>query len=156
MKKYFLFFLMFLLFAHTNAQEKQLAKFSFLLGHWEMKTKEGKITEHWQAEKNRLLGKSFKHNEKGDSTLTEEIVLQKLQGEWFFCVTGYEQGNTGTTNFKLIPSPKNTLTFENKKHDFPQRISYQRIELNRLNAWIEGNNEGKKLKIDFNYKRKSN
>lgn len=137
-----------------NAQDISSKKFSFLLGHWELKTKDGKITEHWKSNGKTYMGSSYTYSAKGDSTLTETIILKEINRNWEFSVTGYEKGNTGTTHFKLISSKENTFTFENKKHDFPQRIVYQPQGKDNLLAWIEGKMNGKERKIDFAYQRK--
>ena len=46
------------------------------------------------------------------------------------------------------------LVFENPKHDFPQRIGYQR-KGNALLAWIEGTQNGKVRRVEFPYLRTS-
>lgn len=154
MKKYLILIVFFALVQlSANAQETTLKAFSFLSGNWEMKTKTGKIVERWQKHRDSLTGSSHKYNTKGDSILTETIVLKKINGIWHFCVTGYEKGNEGKTNFKLISTTNNTFTFENKAHDFPQRIVYHNKGKSTLLAWIEGEIVGKKQKIEFSYTR---
>ena len=56
--------------------------------------------------------------------------------------------NKDETSFKLIKSTANEVVFENKTHDFPQRIIY-RMDKTNLFARIEGNNNGKAMEIDF-------
>jgi hypothetical protein len=154
MKKIILNALLLLSCSAVYAQIDPVKQFSFLLGSWEMKTKTGKTTEHWKSGINKYAGSSYKHNVKGDSTLTETISLKKINGIWHFCVTGHEQSNLGTTNFKLVSTTKNTFVFENAKHDFPQRIVYQNSGGDKLIAWIEGKINGKAMKIHFAYQRK--
>lgn len=137
------------------AQKTSLKSFDFLIGKWEMPTKNGKIVERWQKHRDSLTGTSHRFNAKGDSVLTESIVLKKIKGSWYFCVTGYEKGNEGKTDFKLVASANNTFTFENKQHDFPQQIVYQNKGKDELLAWIEGEIGGKKRKMEFPYKRAS-
>ena len=135
------------------AQEPTLKTFYFLGGNWEMKTKTGKIIERWKKHKDSLTSTSYKFNTAGDSVLTETVVLKKISGDWYFCVTGYEKGNEGKTDFKLVSSAGNTLNFENNQHDFPQQISYQNTGKDWLRAWIEGEINGKRRKIAFSYQR---
>lgn len=153
MKKLYLLFILFTVAFSVSAQKASLKSFDFMLGKWEMKTKNGKIVERWKLHKDSLTGQSHRFKETGDSVLTESIVLKKIKGEWFFCVTGYEKNNEGTTHFKLISSQNNTFTFENKQHDFPQQIVYQNKGKSELLAWIEGNIGGKHRKMEFPYKR---
>lgn len=153
MNKYIILFCLALVQLSANAQETTLKNFSFLTGSWEMKTNTGKIVERWQKHQDSLTGSSYRYNTKGDSILTETIVLKKIEGNWQFSVTGYEKGNEGKTNFKLVSSKNNTFVFENKQHDFPQRIVYQNKGKTELLAWIEGEINGKTRKIDFPYNR---
>lgn len=153
MKKLLFGFILFTMAAAASAQKPSLKSFDFLLGRWEMKTKNGKIVERWQLHKDSLTGQSHRFKDTGDSILTESIVLKKIKGEWTFCVTGYEKNNEGITHFKLINNQNNTFTFENKQHDFPQQIVYQNKGKAELLAWIEGDMGGKRRKIAFPYKK---
>lgn len=154
MKKYLIPIILFVLVQlSANAQKPTLKTFSFLKGSWEMKTKTGKIVERWQKHGDSLTGSSHKYNTKGDSILTETMVLKKIDKVYHLCVTGYEKGNEGKTNFKLISSANNTFTFVNKAHDFPQQIVYQNKSKTQLLAWIEGEIDGIKRKMEFPYLR---
>lgn len=153
MKKIYLSLLLICAALYVSAQNPTLKTFDFLLGKWEMKTKNGKIVERWKKHSDSLTGQSHQFNAAGDSILTETVVLKKISGEWHFCVTGYEKGNEGRTDFKLVTSANNTFTFENKMHDFPQQITYQNKGKDELLAWIEGKINGKKRKMEFPYWR---
>jgi hypothetical protein len=136
------------------AQKQSINNFHFLLGKWEMKTKSGKVVERWVKHRDSLTATSYQFDAKGDSVLTEAVVLKKIDGTWHYCVTGFEKGNEGKTNFKLVSSENNVFTFENKQHDFPQKISYQNKGQAELLAWIEGNINGQQRKISFPYLRR--
>ena len=153
MKKFYLSLVMICVIFYASAQKKPIKPFEFLIGEWTMITKEGKIVECWQKHRDNLTGTSYRFNAKGDSILTESIVLKRTKGDWQFCVTGYEKGNEGRTDFKLISFANNTFIFENKQHDFPQQIVYQNKGKNELLAWIEGEIGGKKRKMEFPYVR---
>lgn len=58
------------------------------------------------------------------------------------------KANKEETAFKLIRSTASEAVFENKEHDFPQRVIYKR-EGEKLTGRIEGNNKGKFMGIDF-------
>jgi len=153
MKNLYLTIILITLSISVSAQKPNLKSFEFLIGEWTMKTKEGKIVERWQKHRDSLTETSYRFNAKGDSILTESIVLKSTKGDWQFCVTGYEKGNEGRTDFKLISFANNTFIFENKQHDFPQQIVYQNKSKNELLAWIEGEIGGKKRKMEFPYKK---
>lgn len=147
------FLLLFFCFLDATAQKTTLKTFDFLIGSWET-TGNKKISEHWKRNGNMLNGASYKHTASGDSVLTETVIVSKKSGDWYYSVTGYEKGNTGTTDFKLVTVSDNTYMFENPVHDFPNRIVYQLKDKNRIHAWIAGKMNGKDVKIEFLYVRK--
>ena len=153
MKKSLLIAILIIASLYASAQNPNLKTFGFIIGKWVMKSKTGKIVECWQKHRDSLTGTSHRFNAKGDSVLTEYVVLKKIKGDWHYCVTGYENGNEGRTDFKLVSSADGTFTFENKQHDFPQKIVYQNKEKDELLAWIEGEIGGKKRKMEFLYQR---
>ena len=146
-KLYFLFAIAVLLNIPARAQ------LSILLGNWEMTSKTGKLTESWTAAGDSLLGKSYKYNLQGESKLLETVVIKTIDKDKYFCVTGAQEDKTKMVKFKLISFKKNMLIFENKTHDFPQRIYYKKVGENELSAWIEGVVEGKKQEMKYNYKK---
>lgn len=85
--------------------------------------------------------------------MTECNVLKLIDAVFNFTVTGFEEGNKRLTTFKLVSNSDQIFVFENKIHDFPQRIVYQQKGINNLLAWIDGVNKGKVMKISFSYER---
>lgn len=138
----------------SKKAQKSLGQFDFLLGNWEMKSAEGKTTEEWIKGKNSLNGKSYKHNLNGESVLLETVVIKKINGSFYFCVTG--AGNKDRVDFKLISADDSKLVFENKQHDFPQRIVYENKGKKEMFAYIEAVINGKETMIAFPYHRKAN
>ncbi|WP_443937262.1 DUF6265 family protein [Pedobacter sp. MW01-1-1] len=154
MKKIIPLLVLGMLFSVTLFAQKEINQFDFLVGHWEMKTKTGKITEHWIKQKDSLIGRSYRHTENGDSLLEEEVILKKIDKVFHFCVTGFQEHNKGKTNFKLVSVENQVYIFENPEHDFPQRIAYQNMGKDTLQAWIEGKIQDTTRKIPFSYVRK--
>ena len=139
---------------NVSAQKKPSKTFAFILGSWEMQTPKGKIVEQWKQNPDKTLsGKSYRINAKGDSLLTETLKIKKIGKDTFYCSTVTGQNEGGETCFKLIATKDETYVFEDKTHDFPQRIVYQNQGKNDLLAWIEGELNGKSRKSEFRYKR---
>ena len=46
-----------------------------------------------------------------------------------------------------------TVVFENRTHDFPQRVGYRKVGADSLLAWIEGERNGRTRRIEFPYRR---
>lgn len=139
---------------NVNAQKDPSKAFAFILGSWEMQTAKGKIVEQWVQNPDKTLsGKSYRINAKGDSLLTETLKIKKIGKDTFYCSTVTGQNEGRETCFKLIATKDETYVFEDKTHDFPQRIVYQNQGKNDLLAWIEGELNGKSRKSEFRYKR---
>jgi len=119
-----------------------------------MNTAKGRIVESWKMDNgSRMAGISFSISNTGDSTLLETIKLYESAGIVYYEPTGNGAGNDTTVSFKLISAINGIFVFENKDHDFPQRISYQLLSENKVLAWIEGTVNGKFRKIEFPYNR---
>lgn len=128
--------------------------FGFLKGSWTMNTAKGRIVESWGISKNSgMEGISFSISNSGDSTLLETIKIHESEGSIYYTPTGYGPGNDSTVSFRLISVKGKTFVFENKDHDFPQRISYQYQSEKKVLAWIEGTVNGKFKKIEFPYSK---
>lgn len=137
------------------AQKSPLKMFDFMIGTWEMPSKKGKIVEQWVRKPDQSLsGKSFQINEKGDSTLTESLVIKKVDEAIFYCSTVTGQNEGKEVCFKLVSIENKTYVFDNPAHDFPQQIVYQNKGKKQLMAWIEGMRKGQKRKSIFQYSRK--
>lgn len=157
MKKIYLYCLVLILvgfYSNIKAQQAPLRIFSFVLGSWEMQTPKGKIVEQWSVGADKTLsGKSYRINMKGDSVLTEVLQIRTIGKDIFYCSTVANQNNGKEICFKLISTKDQIYIFENKEHDFPQRIVYQNKGKSELLAWIEGELNGKSRKAEFKYKR---
>ncbi|ARS42072.1 hypothetical protein CA265_21395 [Sphingobacteriaceae bacterium GW460-11-11-14-LB5] len=157
MKRTYFSFVMLILICfctHAQVQKAPLKTFAFVLGSWEMQTPKGKIVEQWIQNPDKTLnGKSYRINAKGDSLLTESLQIRKIGKETFYCSTVTGQNGGKETCFKLISTKDKIYIFENKTHDFPQRIVYQDQGKAEMLAWIEGELNGKSRKSEFRYKR---
>ncbi len=123
----------------------------WLNGLWGIDQGERSGEEYWTPLiKGRMEGKStMKKN--GKITLQEKMIIeQDSSGAIFYRVT---PAGKRTASFKLIKAGPTTFIFENKKHDFPQRIIYERVGEDSLMASIEGMVKGKMQTVLFPYRR---
>jgi len=125
-----------------------------LVGEWTTPHKEGELVEIWQKQYNKkltgetfyIIGNAEESKEKIDLVLSEGRIYYSSK------VNGQNEGES--VQFTLIKMEKNKFIFENKEHDFPQRIIYELRLPNELIASIEGDTiEGFK-KIVYKYKKK--
>jgi hypothetical protein len=124
-----------------------------LTGLWKMDGKRGALYEEWQVSgDNQLKGRSYKIN--NNDTMVLENVVISLQGDViFYTPVVRDQNNQQPVPFKLISNNNNRYVFENKEHDYPQRVIYELVSANELRARIEGSKNGKESGSDFNYSR---
>lgn len=118
-----------------------------LAGDW--KTTKGPVLyESWKIKPDStLLGSSFSVNG-SDTLMIEKMQLIRLGDSLVYKVNA---GTQKTVSFGLAKATKNSWTFENHTHDYPNRIIYKLINDSMLNAQIE-NSAGNKV-IAFHFKK---
>jgi hypothetical protein len=133
--------------------EKDFKVLHGLAGLWKMETNRGVLYEEWQLQNDHQLnGQSFKINN-ADTILLERITLSLQGHSIIYSPVVSNQNNGQSISFTLISGTRQRFVFENKTHDFPQRIIYQLGSGNVLQARIEGTKNGKQMASDFNYTR---
>jgi hypothetical protein len=123
--------------------------FNWLIGKWEAVTTQGVFFEQWKAGSQQLEG-SGGEIVKGDTVFKETLFLLKKKGHWNYVA---EVGKQEPVEFPLIQVLEHRYKFENKKHDFPQRIIYEYIDRDHFNARVEGKINGKMGQDVYNMKR---
>ncbi len=136
--------------ASLQAQSTTTAGFAWLTGQWEIKSPNGTMLESWKVQDDStLLGSSVFI--KGQDTIPQEtVVLSYRNKQWNYTVTAANQNNEQPVPFTVIFSQRNEFIAENPGHDFPQRITYRRID-RMIYASIEGKINGKFSKRNFDF-----
>ena len=117
-------------------------------GLWKMEIENAEIYEEWQlVNKNELIGTSYSL-ENGIKIINENLWIKKFMDKWaYIAVTA----NEDITLFPLVEHSPKKLIFENKEHDFPQRIIYEFHKDGKLTAAIEGNVNGGLKRKEFSF-----
>lgn len=146
--------LVMIFFNAVIAQEKNyenisLNDFEFLIGKWETDFGKFKYFEEWQKENDKLIGQGYrvKEDKKFDG---EKLVLINIYGYISYIAT---VGKQQPVLFALVESGGNKYVFENKEHDFPQRIIYNFINDNTVKVYVEGEMNGKTERDEYNLTR---
>lgn len=135
------------------AQEDTFERFNKLSGIWKMNTAKGPIFESFQkVSKAELKGKSYRING-SDTIVFEQIQLISNTDGIFYIPTVKDQNDGKPVTFRLISSEADRYIFENKAHDFPQRIIYHFIRTDSLVARIEGEKNGQVRGSNFYYRK---
>jgi hypothetical protein len=130
-----------------NKSEKNFEKLetmNWLVGQWENKTSEGLLTETWTKENDSTFsGQAYFIKNEKDTVHCESIVLTQVKEELIYRPTVKGQNNDEPIDFKLTSDVENSFTFENPKHDYPQKIVYKKTNETSLVATISGKQQGK-------------
>lgn len=130
-------------------------KASWLVGEWGNTSKEGVLTETWTRLNDSTLTAQTYFVTGKDTVHTESVVLEQKMDSLFYIPTVKNQNDGKPVTFKLTSSTDQLLVFENPKHDFPQKITYNKVTNDSLVAAISGMKNGKESKESYPMKKKS-
>lgn len=136
-----------------SKQYGQLEKNNWLIGSWGHTSPEGTLAEKWtKANDSVYKGESFFIIGK-DTVFAEYIDLIEANGKLTYTVSVKGQNNEEPVPFEMTSSDENKTVFENPKHDFPNKITYTKINNDSLVAVISGMQKGKPATETFAMKR---
>ena len=122
---------------------------SWITGSWVQANKDVAVREHWSGPYGgALLG--FGATTKANALRSYEFfrIAETPEGVSYFA----SPNAAPPTEFKAIKICSDSVVFENKAHDFPQRVIYSKGKDGGLNARIEGQINGKLEGEDWSYR----
>ena len=123
---------------------------AWLAGCWERRSGDRIVEEQWMRPRGgTMLGMA--RTVRGDSTIEWEHL--RLAAERDTLVYHAMPSRQAPAAFRAISVSGDAMTFEDKAHDFPQRIIYRRAPGDSLHARIEGTVRGQARGVDFRYQR---
>lgn len=127
---------------------------SWIAGSWENSSDSSVFYEMWEKVNDSVLKGEAYVIEGGETVFSEKIAIEKKENDIFYIagVSGQNEGEP--VPFKLVSSSETEFAFENKEHDFPNRIVYSKISGDSLVARIEGKRDGKEHTEYFPLKRR--
>lgn len=132
------------------AQQMTVSRIAWLQGCWRSTRGETTLEEQWMAPRGGAMV-GMGRTVRGSTLVEYELVLIKeLEG-----MLAYEAHPSGqpSATFTAATASDTSVVFENAQHDFPQRVGYRRNGTDALDAWIEGQANGKSRRVDFSYQR---
>lgn len=133
----------------------KLEQINWVLGYWEMVSPEGKVTESWVRTNDSVYSGIGKYTDTAGQTLTtEEISIVLRNGELLYIPEVSGQNNGLPVIFKEASFSDTMIVFENKNHDFPQRIVYVKQGEGKMLAYIEGEMNGEPAKMEYPYTKR--
>lgn len=148
MKHLFAFLCVLFLLPATFAQQAPLDPWTEqLVGRWEGPLGAGTYAEEWHKVQDGTYEGTARMTQGGKVVSTERMRLTWFAGSWLFIASTEH----GITCFVRASDRADTWIFQNREHDFPQRIGYT-IKGDVLSAWIDdGKDNGQRM--DFHLAR---
>ena len=129
-----------------------LHRLAWLAGCWQRNSPTRVVEEQWMAPRGgMMLGMGRTVAAAADSVIEfEQTTIEETGGKLVFTANPSGQKRDSFTSIELTDS---TVVFENKAHDYPQRVGYRLAADGHLAAWIDGVSQGKARRVDFPYER---
>jgi hypothetical protein len=138
----------------SNHVSGKMNPFAWLVGSWQMTTKDGVIAEEWRiVDSIQYTGKSWFINKDSSTTPFEKIQLLYKNNQYYYIARTDGQNNELPVEFLITSFSNSGFVAENPKHDFPKRITYKLINQDSIHAWIDAGPLMPKKKSDFYYSR---
>jgi hypothetical protein len=125
--------------------------FAFIQGAWRADQGDAVVEERWTDDVGGVMlgvGRTIK----GGRTVFFEFLRIERRRDGNVYYVAQPRGNP-PTDFKLTSSADGKLVFENPKHDFPQKITYERVDQDTVRATISGPRGGTEASESWEYKR---
>ncbi len=138
--------LAFLLFLFSCASESAtLDDLSAFVGTWHLDEQGRNYTETWKTDGDRLSGSAVELAGSDTVFYEEMTVFERGSDGWVLGVTVADQNNSSTVFFRLTEFREGYYKFENPSHDFPKRIIYEVKGVDRMEARVDGGEEGDQI-----------
>ncbi len=157
--KYFSFLLMgiFICSSCNNKIEKntdkQILSLQWIIGEWSGEIDGNIFIEKWEKNDDSTYKGIGLFISKND-TSKEQLTLALRNNQLYYIPRVENQNGNEEIPFKLTKSiGNNQWIFENKEHDFPQKINYTKVNDKKFIALISGENKGKIISRKFTFQK---
>jgi hypothetical protein len=140
--------LLFILFPFLDSYGQDDSIIKMFQGKWRMDIDNSESYEEWIIVNVTELKAAGYLIINGDKVLNENIFIKKFENYWMY-ITLTE--NQTPTMFVLKDYSDSKFVFENKEHDFPQKVTYEFHNKNKLTVTIEGEIDGEFKKEEFHF-----
>jgi len=126
---------------------------AWLAGHWRMQSGDTVVEEAWMAPAGDVMPGMARTLRPGRKAFIEYTRIEaRADGVYFVA----QPGGVPPTDFKQVESDARSMVFENKAHDFPQRVRYALRADGALEASISGLQDGATRTESWHYQRVDN
>lgn len=136
----------------TEQAGADMARFQSWLGVWERTEASGRVTrERWWQDGTSLRAEAhYRDSTTSEWTTSESILLTELDGTIYYIAKPTQNGMP--VPFHLV-TKDGPAVFENRTHDFPQRICYAVQSDGSLDVWIDSPSQGESNRTDYHFER---
>ena len=134
------------------AKDPSIGDVSFMSGCWAQLGAEKGSDEVWLRPAGGTMLGMGRTIRKEKSVAHEFMQIREENGALTFFANPSGQE---AASFRMISLTKTKVVFENKAHDFPQRVIYELVAPDQLTGRIEGIENGRERGIDFPMTRAS-
>ena len=125
----------------------------WIIGKWENEAKAGVFEEWVRVNKYHFRGINYRLDSLGNQLPYELIELRSTGDQLLYSPKVYGQNNDQKVDFSLAQLSEKKIVFTNEQHDFPQSISYEKVNPDRLLAVVSGKINDKSKQIEIHFKR---
>lgn len=160
--KYALFLFTILATACNTSDENQekpalvynkLKQAEWILGNWKNISEDQVATETWSRLNDSVLSGSSLITIDKDTISSETIRIEQHGDTVYYIPTVKDLNDNKPIRFTMILLSDTSMAFVNPAHDFPQQITYKKVNEDSLFAEISGTKNGKFMSIPFPFKR---
>jgi hypothetical protein len=134
-------------------KDQKFRHFEWLIGSWANLSDDGNFYENWTKINDSSYSAFSYMTITGDTVFSETVELKLVDNEIYYVVAASGQNEGQAVSFRLVSNENGEFVFENKGHDFPQRIIYKHPAPDSIHARIEGTVNGKFSMQEFPMKR---
>jgi len=119
----------------TSCSTSKIEKLEFLEGTWQIEGKEQFEVWEQNGEELKGYGYNIKENHK---QISETLAIKMVNGKVVYQATVANQNEGATVSFQLNDTINDYYSFENAKHDFPNKIQYYKLSENKVKVKVLG------------------
>lgn len=136
----------------TAAPRIQAAQLAWMSGHWAGTRNGADSEEHWTSPAGGVLVGMHKDVKAGRVVGFEYLRIEPGPDGAGLAYVASPQGGPATA-FAMLDQGEQSVAFENRAHDFPQRINYWLDSEGALHARIEGSTGGLQRHLEWVWTR---
>lgn len=134
----------------VRRQGRSISDHAWLVGCWERARPTGRIIEAWMAPVDGVMSGTGTSVRDTTRRVNERLRLFYRGDTLIYEASPARQP---MNEFKATRISADELVFEDREHDFPQKITYRRVAPDSLVARIEGDRAGRQAPIDYPFRR---